>query len=621
MKKLILTSISVFFYLFIFTGSAKAEENSINCPNRFVTLVNPVRSRELWADKSLKPLQDQYQEIKKYNFPATWLLQYDVLNDNELVSEIKSFDTNQEKGIFLEISSQMTDASGIPHDLYKRWSDPSLIFLSAYTRTQRKVLIDEVFNQFKADFGYFPKSVGAWWIDSYSLNYLVDKYKVKSVLIVADQKITDSYGIFGQWWGYPYFSSKNNILIPASSKENKLPAVVIQWAQRDPVLAYGGIGQYSLYSLQANDYTTVGKNINYFSSLLDTYLDCKNQLGQATVGLETGNESVHSFPEYTKQLAALNNIKNLNLVTMSNFADNFKQIYLVNPPKVILGVDDKNWELTPNYRKNVYLNDYITYNSSIPFSDYFVADKSSFLKRYVSDLSNIKPRTWFNLYLLGLCLTALAALILKKKRVFLSSTLFSFAAFWPIFRFHTELGWKIFYGFQAKDMSILQLALPLASFLVVWLIYEFLTRKRKFGNPFLLLLPLTFGIDYLVELFRFSYINNVYYFGLFLDRTRFLGLTFTKNMKISLLFLKNFSPVLSESFLKLDLDRIFGQNLETTILKAVIHISLALILIGVFKRLILKKQWVVIAVVFAIAFFAYILRALNADPIAVLPIY
>src|SRR3989338_9058269 len=288
MKKFLITFFLIIFIPFITPVFAQ----EIQCDNRHLTLVSSVRSRDLWIDKTADPLKNQYELIRKHNFSSTWLLQYDVLLDKELLYEIRKFNDNQEKGVFLEISQNFVEQSRVIYPHAVPWFSPHAVFLSGYSQSERRNLIDRLFKKFKEEFGFYPKSVGAWWIDTFSLNYMKEKYNIKTAMIVADQKTTDNYGIWGPWWGIPYYPSKANILTPASNLKNKHDVVVIQWAQRDPVLAYGEGAKYSNYSLQANDYIRQGKKTDYFQQLIKTYLDCQNPLGQITVGLETGIESV-----------------------------------------------------------------------------------------------------------------------------------------------------------------------------------------------------------------------------------------------------------------------------------------------------------------------------------------
>ena len=95
-----------FLAIFLFFGQTKIlAQEKIDCNNSFLTLVNPVRGRNLWFDQSLKPLEDQYRAITNHNFSATWLLQYDALTDKEATGFVKdNFSDNQEIGLFLEVS-------------------------------------------------------------------------------------------------------------------------------------------------------------------------------------------------------------------------------------------------------------------------------------------------------------------------------------------------------------------------------------------------------------------------------------------------------------------------------------------------------------------------------------
>ena len=378
---------------------AHAFENQNQCENRFLTLVNPVRGRERWFEKSLDPIIDQHALVKNNGFSATWLFQYDALIDSELVDEVDGWDDNQEIGLFLEVSPGLARDSRVIYPHAVAWDDPNAIFLSGYSQSDRRKLIDTLVNKYQKIFSKYPKSAGAWWVDSYSLNYLVEKYGIKAVLIVADQQITDDYGVWGQWWGVPYYPSKANVLTPASKLSNKQDVVVTQWAQRDLTRAHGQGPKYSNYSLQANDYTERGETTEYFSKLANTYLDCELGLGQITVGLETGIESVRHLEEYSRQLEFLGTLDNVHSVSMEKFSQKYSEAYPDLSANLLLSDDKTEWVLEKDKRENKGLGDYIIYNPDVSFPDYFVADKSTFLdrrlpekdERSVSD--NYKP--WF----------------------------------------------------------------------------------------------------------------------------------------------------------------------------------------------------------------------------------
>ena len=60
---LCLLGLVLFLGSIFFIKSAIASEEKITCSNRYVTLVNPVRGRNIWFDKSLKPIKDQYGKV------------------------------------------------------------------------------------------------------------------------------------------------------------------------------------------------------------------------------------------------------------------------------------------------------------------------------------------------------------------------------------------------------------------------------------------------------------------------------------------------------------------------------------------------------------------------------
>jgi hypothetical protein len=96
-----------------------------------------------------------------------------------LTGTIKDFNEGQELGLFLEVSPKLATDARVIYPNQRPWSDPSVIFLSGYKQSERKRLIDKLFGAFKEKHGYYPKAVGAWWIDSYSLNYLKEEYNSK----------------------------------------------------------------------------------------------------------------------------------------------------------------------------------------------------------------------------------------------------------------------------------------------------------------------------------------------------------------------------------------------------------------------------------------------------------
>lgn len=377
----------------IFSASVYAIDSE-----RYVTIVNPVRSRIFWRDAD--SVKKQIESISGRGIAATWLFQYSTLTDQNAVELFRELPSGNEFGIFLEIDENLANDALVPYILGEGdWARADKVFLSGYTPVERKRLIDKLFFGFKNAFGYFPSSVGAWYIDSISLNYMADKYQIKAVLDVSDQYQTDGYGSWGKPWGTPYYPSRLNSLIPAQTIQNKLDIVKIQWAQRDPMLGYGLTVVDSTYSLQANDYVGHhGLNISYFETLAKDYLFSFNPLTQITIGLEVGQEGASYIDEFERQLETLIRFKeeaNLKFVTVESFSTEFKKMYPENFPSFIIGGSHPYnpqawayWISTPYYRigfqadaGRLKVRDFRSYDETYIFPDIAGEDKNYPLKR------------------------------------------------------------------------------------------------------------------------------------------------------------------------------------------------------------------------------------------------
>lgn len=574
--------------------------NGINCNNRYAVLVNPVRGRDLWLDKTLKPIKDQYNLARKYAVPVTWLLQYDVLLDKELLSEIDNFYKNQEKGVFLEVSPAFAGQARVIYPHAVPWFNPRAVFLSGYPQSDRRRLIDKLFSEFKLKFGFYPKSVGAWWIDSYSLNYMKEEYGIKSAMIVADQKTTDNYGVWGQLWGMSFYPAKANVLVPANSLNNKLDIVMIQWAQRDPLLAYGEGPAISNFSLQANDYIRQGKDTRYFGDLTNVYLDCKNPVGQITVGLETGIESVGYLNEYENQLKYLSGLSNIDIVTMSQFADKFSQVFPKFPEQFII---NHGWILKSDSRKNNSLGDYIKYNQDISFKDFFVADHADFLNRDLQQLGRNKL-AYFPYFILIILMVGLFAFRMRLFDLWVIGTSFALLSFGLVLRSGYSLGWQVFYGPAVPLLVFIQSAIIMVSYLTIWL----LSRTRLI----LWFIPLSFGLDFIIQLMRFSYFEGRYYFLFAADSLRHIGLSFSRPFNLGLVN-QDFSSVISSSLLRFDFAKIWDNTYLSLIAYPLLHILLAICLGYLYIKLPNKVRKILIAILIIFAALQLI-SIFQADP-------
>jgi len=352
----------LFFLFFASTGQALAFK-----PETFVTFANPIRGREGWQTPGQDPLAlplYQYNESTHSAFPITWLLRYDAVQDatmSAFFNNLIETDKNQSLGAFLEITPILTADANVTYPPGISIFNANRIFLSGYTIQDRVKLIDTYMNAFFTRFGFYPKSVSAWHLDSYSLQYLQTKYSVLTAMNCDDQYTTDHYRLWGGYLGSPYFPDKNNSLVPASSKENRVDLAMVRWAQRDLFNFYGYQSE-SAYSVQVNDYLNMGQNTKYFEKLINQYEQkFFNEFTYVNIGLEND----YYLPLYKNEiknvyatLKANHDKFSLHPISLSGFGDWFKARYPISSPAYFYQSTDPKgerpgkvtWYQSPFYR-------------------------------------------------------------------------------------------------------------------------------------------------------------------------------------------------------------------------------------------------------------------------------
>ncbi len=339
----------VAFFFFVVPVNAQTTKN--------VTIVNPIRGQDFWSYPYgiLETPRGQYQSLTRLNLPATWLVRYDALTNSEVQTFLKGLSKNQEIGLFMEVTPTFTKEAGVTYHQSQSWHYPESVFLTGYSVEDRHKLIDTAFEKYKSLFGAYPQSVGAWWIDAGSLQYMRDKYQIEANMDVADQYSTDHYQIWGQYFSVPFYPSKNNALMPAQSPETKIGVVTIQWATRDPYNSYGNGAGESTYSVQPNDYVLHKLGIDYFKKLLAIY-------PQVTIGIENDFDWKVYGAEYTRQLEA---IRGTQVTTMADYATFYAKQNPGISPNVLISADDPLgtsskvvWYHTDKYRVGLFYGPY-----------------------------------------------------------------------------------------------------------------------------------------------------------------------------------------------------------------------------------------------------------------------
>ncbi len=343
-----------------------------------VTVMNFIRGcepRDPKLDLLEAPIR-QNELNKKYGFPNTFLLQYDAIIRPEFADFFKKEkDDNMELGVWIEIVRPLVEKVGIewrgrPGYDWDWYVNPG--FLPAYTKEQKEVLIDELMEKFKETFGYYPKTAASWLLDAYSMEYMSEKYGIVCLAICREQLAVDAYTLWGGPYNQPYYPSKNNMLCPAQSEENKINTPLFRLLGIEPIRGYwekryadskecGGCATME-------PFWKYGQQENYMKWFFETYFQKENmgiaytQIGQENSfgwpGMKKGIELQYELVDkYRKQ-------GKITLMKMSEAGEYVKNTYKDTPAQALVAdtdptVDDfyrSVWFSNKYYRANIFLN-------------------------------------------------------------------------------------------------------------------------------------------------------------------------------------------------------------------------------------------------------------------------
>lgn len=210
----------------------------------FIRLLEP-RDAAITKDVLYQTVVNQITTMRRYRLGGTFLLQYDALMDPRYQRLLKSLpDSNFEIGGWWEITQPHVERAGLKWRGRYPWDwDANVDLSTGYTYPERRKLVDVYFADFKKVFGHYPASVGSWFIDSYTLDYMYRKYGITATCNCKDQIGTDGYTLWGGYWNQAYYPSMVNAYMPAQNETAQLPVPVFRMLGSDPIRQYeSGLG-------------------------------------------------------------------------------------------------------------------------------------------------------------------------------------------------------------------------------------------------------------------------------------------------------------------------------------------------------------------------------------------
>jgi hypothetical protein len=272
-------------------------------------------------------------------------------------------------------------------------------------------MIDIFFQDFKACFGFTPKSFGSWAFDAYTLDYASKEYGLDAACNCKDQWGTDGYTMWGGYYGQGYYPSRMNVFCPAGTLENQIETPVFRMLGSDPIYQYDlGLSEdktatsfQGVASLEPVYKDGAGGGVPQW---VDWYLaenfsgNCLT-FGYAQAGQENsfGWESMKDgLEDQFEKFARLAADGNLEIETLGETGRWYKKTFAQTPPSSIAALSDWQdcgrrsiWYNCKNYRVNLYAE-----NGRFWIRDIYLF-REDYRERYLDNVCTENELTYDNL--------------------------------------------------------------------------------------------------------------------------------------------------------------------------------------------------------------------------------
>ncbi|WP_099469236.1 hypothetical protein [Konateibacter massiliensis] len=120
-----------------------------------------------------------------------------------------------------------------------------------FSMEDKKSIVDDVFEKFYQQFGFYPESTGSYYMDAELINYIKEKYPmVKCAVATCWEEGPKAYHTCNNSWytfmdggpWAPWIPSKQNVHAPAANEAEDSGIVAIPHLSRDLIACYDGNG-------------------------------------------------------------------------------------------------------------------------------------------------------------------------------------------------------------------------------------------------------------------------------------------------------------------------------------------------------------------------------------------
>lgn len=340
---------------------------------RIVNIINFIRKCEpriewITEDVLYETVVEQIKTMKKHQLKGTFLLQYDALMDVRYQKLLKGLPAEMfEIGAWWEVPQPLVENSGYRWRGRFPWDwHADVGFATGYSPKERERLTDTYMADFKRVFGYYPKSVGSWFIDAHTLQYMHDRYGIVASCNCKDQIGTDGYTLWGGYWNQGYYPSRKNAYMPAQNADNQIPVPIFRMLGSDPIHQYdSGLGtdRQRVISLEPV-YERGGGDADWCRWYFDAFVESAAMgYGYVQAGQENSFTWNRMSKGYTVQMSMIAGLLKEGKVTVQTLGETgkwFKDKYKVTPPTSVTVLKDHSekdqktvWFNSRFYRANL----------------------------------------------------------------------------------------------------------------------------------------------------------------------------------------------------------------------------------------------------------------------------
>ena len=317
-------------------------------PPRIINIVNFIRLLEprdsaITRDVLFQTVASQIRLMRENHLGGTFLLQYDALMNPHYQQLLKALpDSNFEIGAWWEITQPHVERAGLHWRGRYPWDwDANVDFSTGYTPAEREKLVDVYMEDFKKIYGHYPASVGSWFIDSYTLDYMYRKYGIVATCNCKDQIGTDGYTLWGGYWNQAYYPSLKNAYMPAQTSAGQLPVPVFRMLGSDPVRQYeSGLGSNGQGVITLEPvYPQAGGDSTWVHWYFDQFV---HGACMAYAYVQAGQENSFTWPAMQKglniQFPLIARLRDSGLVRVQTLEQSgrwFKKNFKLTPPTAV----------------------------------------------------------------------------------------------------------------------------------------------------------------------------------------------------------------------------------------------------------------------------------------------